>query len=455
MASTFTTDKLHSAIKNHKMLEDNKSILVGFSGGADSTLLLYLLSQIDGITVAAAHLNHGIRGDEAYRDEFFCRRYCEENNITLFVQRSDVPSEAKRLGMTVEEAARKVRYDFFEALCSEHGYDLIATAHNADDNLETVLFHMVRGTALEGLCGIPPKRDGIIRPLIYYSKSEVLDACRELKIPYVTDSTNDDNKYTRNRIRNTVIPHLKSLNPSLCDSVTSMIDSLTKDRDYLTERSKEFTFDYGRAALSVLDDAILSRTIICELKRKGISPEKVHVKAISDAIRSDSAHKTVSVEGAEVICDRDLIYVGKSAPNEAFSFPFAKGVTVIDDNSALLILDSDDLPTKEIESMKNIYSFSIQATIKSDRINDGVVIRSRMNGDKYRINGMTKKVKKLIQSLKLPKSFTDNIPFIADGEDILYIPFFRPSDGCESSADSKGVRVIYFYNTSLEQEKRK
>ena len=154
MPSSFDKTKYLDTVSRYGMLKEGTSVLVGFSGGADSSLLLSLLSQTDGITVAAAHLNHGIRGEEALRDEYFCRRFCDENKITLYVKRVDVPKLAADGGLGIEEAARNARYEFFNDVCAEHGYDVIATAHNADDNLETVLFHLVRGTGLDGLCGI-------------------------------------------------------------------------------------------------------------------------------------------------------------------------------------------------------------------------------------------------------------------------------------------------------------
>ena len=174
MASSFDKTKYLDTVSRYGMLKEGMSVLVGFSGGADSALLLSLLSQTDGITVAAAHLNHCIRGEEAIRDEYFCRRFCDENRITLYTKRVDVPKLAHESGLGIEEAARSARYEFFNDVCLEHGYDVIATAHNADDNLETVLLHLVRGTGLDGLCGIPPKRENIIRPLILYSKQDTV-----------------------------------------------------------------------------------------------------------------------------------------------------------------------------------------------------------------------------------------------------------------------------------------
>ena len=169
--------KYQTALSSFSMLKGLKSVLVGFSGGADSTLLLTLLAKESGIRVAAAHLNHGIRGEEALRDENFCIDYCKKLGIDIYVKHSDIPDIAKTHGLTVEEAARNERYKFFNEILNKQGYDCIATAHNADDNAETMIFNLVRGASLSGLCGIPPKRGRFIRPLLFCERREIEEYC--------------------------------------------------------------------------------------------------------------------------------------------------------------------------------------------------------------------------------------------------------------------------------------
>ncbi len=451
MKTEFSKTKYLGTVSKYGMLPEGSCVLVGFSGGADSSLLLTLLSETDGITVAAAHLNHGIRGEEALRDEYFCRRFCDENNITLYVKRADIPTEAVRLGIGLEEAARQARYSFFDEICREHGYDLIATAHNADDNLETVLFHLARGTGLDGLCGIPPVRGNIIRPLILYSKEEIIEGCKEYSIPFVSDSTNFDNAYTRNLIRNTVIPKLKLINPSLCDSISGSVELLSTDRDYLNSESSGYSFSDGRCALSVLPRPILSRVIISEMKKAGIQPERERISEIMMAIRSRSAHVALSVNGYSFVCDRDLLYFVSQKPNTEFCIPLAYGLNIIDGNSALLLYRDNDECSKDINKLKNIYKLSIQAELNSAKINDNAVIRSRRDGDIYRLNGMTRKVKKLIQSLKLPMLYTSRLPFIECDGEIIYIPHFPPCDSAKTIGENT-AHIVFFSNYLHNQE---
>lgn len=211
-------------------------ILVGFSGGADSTALLDRLSRLPGYSVAAVHVNHGIRGEEAIRDREFCRGFCRDRGIPFFCLDADVPA-MRRQGESLETAARRVRYGYFAAVMGEQDYPLLAVAHNADDNLETVLFRICRGTGLRGLCGIPPVRafgsGYLVRPLLGVSREEILRYLGERELSYVTDSTNEETDAARNRLRLTVIPALRAATGDPVAGVTRMTRLLAADSRYL------------------------------------------------------------------------------------------------------------------------------------------------------------------------------------------------------------------------------
>ena len=200
-------DTVKRTISDYMMLETGENVLVALSGGADSAALLLSLREL-GYPVRAFHLNHCLRGAESDRDEAFCRRLCEKLGVELTVERVDIAAAAG--DSAVEETARRIRYARLEH--AAHGVK-IAVAHNADDNLETMLFHLVRGTGAKGLTGIPPVRGRIIRPLIEVERREIEAFLRERGQDFVTDSTNADTAYTRNRLRQEVVPVLRELNP--------------------------------------------------------------------------------------------------------------------------------------------------------------------------------------------------------------------------------------------------
>ena len=197
--------KVLAAIEDYGMLGKGSTVTVALSGGADSVALLYCLLELKeqfSLNIRAAHLNHNLRGDESLRDANFVADLCKKLNVDLSLKSADVSSVAKETGESIELAARRVRYDFL----NEVSGGIIATAHTASDSFETMLFNLSRGTAIKGLSGIPPKRDNLIRPLIYCTRADVEEYCKQNNISFVTDSSNLSDDYTRNKIRHNVVP---------------------------------------------------------------------------------------------------------------------------------------------------------------------------------------------------------------------------------------------------------
>ncbi len=250
------------------------TVILAYSGGADSTCLLHHLHAWcgkNGVTLAAAHVNHQIRGADADRDEEFCRTTCGKLQIPLFVLRKDVPALAKETGRGLEETARAVRYAFFDEvsakLTGSPAKAVIATAHNADDHLETVLFHLLRGSGTRGLSGIDPLRNGrYVRPLLMDSGTDIRAWCARYDIPYVTDATNADTDYTRNFIRHNIVPELEKICDDPRRSVLRMATLLRQDDDYFDGLVREYvpdgTFSIERAVLNSLHPAVASRLLL-------------------------------------------------------------------------------------------------------------------------------------------------------------------------------------------------
>ena len=226
------------------------AVAVGFSGGADSVALLALLAErakSDGFPLLALHIHHGIRGAEADRDEAFCRAFAARLGVDFCAVRVDVPAWAKEHGMGSEEAARELRYRCFAQVMEERKIPLLATAHHADDNAETVLFRLARGTGLGGLCGIPavrnleqPEGGFVVRPLLPYTKEEILAFCRARGLDFVTDSTNREPCCARNILRLEVLPALERAVPNAAATMVRTTALLRQDADCLDSLAAEW-----------------------------------------------------------------------------------------------------------------------------------------------------------------------------------------------------------------------
>ncbi len=232
------SDEIHQFISDNELISSGDSILIACSGGADSVALLrilYGLSDDLEFELAVAHLNHQIR-PEAEEDHELVRILTGELSLKFHSRSIDVPAYAESNGMTLEEAAREVRYDFLSEVADEYGYDKIAVGHNFDDKIETVLFNFIRGTGLTGLSGIPPKRDRIIRPLLPVTKRTIREWLKYRGHVYMEDTSNRDIRYTRNRIRNRLLPYLKKyFNPQIEQSIDRLSNIVAEMDDYINE----------------------------------------------------------------------------------------------------------------------------------------------------------------------------------------------------------------------------
>ena len=228
---------------DESLIPPGSRVLCAVSGGADSMCLLQLLwSQREtlGITVAAAHYEHGIRGEESLRDACFVEDFCRRRDIPFYLGQGNVPEKAREQGLGLEDCARRLRYAFLETTAREQGWVLIATAHNADDQAETLLLRLARGSGTQGLAGIPRRRGNIIRPLLDWTREEILAVLDEEQIPHVEDSSNRDERYARNLVRSRVVPVLRQLNPRLAQAAARTARVLERDEDCLCGLAEDF-----------------------------------------------------------------------------------------------------------------------------------------------------------------------------------------------------------------------
>lgn len=434
-------------------------VLAAFSGGADSSCLLLLLRDwclAHGIELTAAHVNHMIRGEEADRDETFCRERCRELGIPLSVLREDVPARAKERGMGLEECAREVRYAYFDELTGGRG--LIATGHNATDNLETVLFRMLRGTGLRGLCGIPPVRDGrFLRPLIRDGGESIRRWCAENGVPYVTDGTNLEPGCGRNVLRLRVLPEMRRLFPDPEAAVSRMTELLSEDEDLLEDLAEEVlprgSTSLSREILVGLAPAEASRVLRNMAEAAGGKvPEAIHIRAALSMAREGGSGSLSLPGGIRCVLDRGTVRMERDTRDVDGSFQrepveipgdFPGGVVFEDGFCRLLCIPGDAaFPSIELNSEENIYKSSISVSLCFDKIAFACRVRGRLPGDVIRFGGMTRRVKTLFSDRKLPAGIRASLPLIEDGEGLLWIPGFPPRDGVLWKGDGRRLTFI-------------
>ena len=418
-------------------------VYVAYSGGADSAALLTLMHEYAAqrhIPLTAIHVHHGIRGAEADRDASACQAFCDARGIPLVIRRADVPALAKEWSVGIEEAARRVRYDVFEELIRGKDGAFVATAHSADDHLETVLFHMIRGAGTAGMCGIPALRGKYIRPLLGCSSSEIRDFCQSEGISFVEDSTNGDEAYTRNFIRHEIVPALRKITPAPEKAVHRMSELLREDASYLHEEAVRALGDHAKdthvscSDLAPLHNAILSRAcgILYENAAGGTGDLTAgHVRDLCDLVRGGQC-ASLSLPGkitARVYNGELSFFLDEDVPavDKDFYFPLTEGEHLFPEYGfGICFLGNEG---KNIPFDKNIYKLAICTSLPFDTIQGKAFVRFRQPGDRYRFGGMTRSVKKLLNEAKIPPDKRATLPVICDDAGILWIPGFPVRDG--------------------------
>ncbi|MBO4432557.1 MAG: tRNA lysidine(34) synthetase TilS [Clostridia bacterium] len=413
-------------------LESAKTLAVALSGGADSVALLHAMLELKdeyGLNLFAAHFNHKLRGEEAERDEQFVKDFCEKLNVELVCGEGDVLSFSKEKKISTELAARQLRYEFLEKLSC----DLIATAHTASDNLETVIFNLARGSGLGGLCGIPVKRDRYIRPLIFCTRAQIEDYCKENGLEFVTDSTNLSDDYTRNRIRHKIVPLLKEINPSVENGVTNTSLELNFDRDYLDKTAEE---EYKKIItgtgldvknLGTLHPSLSGRVLrlFC-LYKTGITPDYKHTNDLFGVAVASGGR--CSLEGG-------------------FFAERQKGILKIERlNATTEFKVNIERKNNLIKKDKKINNLLLKNLLDCDKIVGEMKVRTRKAGDKIRIagRGCTKTLKQLYNENAIPQNVRKNLPVIADDSGVVWVCGIGVAERAAASVDSEFIYEISY-----------
>ena len=428
----------------HAMLPAGTSVLVGFSGGADSVCLLSVLREIAeerNLRVGAVHLNHRLRGDAADRDERFCRAFCESRGIPFYAVSRDVAAYAEERKLGTEEAAREVRYAVFNEIADRYGYEKIATAHNADDQLETLLFRLARGTGIAGLRGIPPVRGRFLRPMLRVGKEEILRYLTENGLTHVTDETNADPAYTRNYIRSELVPRMKKVNAGALRAAADLSECAAEDEAFLASLAAEHSLSEGAEKLASLPDPVLRRVIRREAEEKGMSLSFSDTAEAMRVVRSTEARTSAPMPGRnEFRKDRGTLSFGGASPLKwEGTLGTAEGTPAVLyslNREAAVFYAPEPLSPEAlsiIKDLKNIYKLSMQAHSDSAKIGGTITLGSRLPGGIYRFGGMTRSVKKLFSDRKFTALLRDSLPVFTDADGILWIPGFPPREEGDSA----------------------
>lgn len=423
--------------REYAMLAPGNHILCAVSGGADSVCLLHWLkgqAAEKGFTLTAAHFNHRLRGAESDRDAAFVEKLCREWKVPCVVGTGDVSREAQRRGAGIEETARALRYDFLERTAEKLGADLIATAHNANDNVETMLLHLIRGSGLQGLTGIRPRRGKLIRPFLTTTRAEILAYLKEHQLSHVEDSTNADTAYARNRLRHQVIPLLEELNPALIQRLSDTVGYLRADNDYLTAqamaavRGAEPTVTGGLVlpadAIARSPDPIAVRAVSALLGRLGEHQYRsAHLLSVVDLARS--GHPSGSVDLPHGLTARrayGLLVLEPSAAESGWTpVPLnVPGETPLPQLGWKLVCRPARAPAEPPTDPFVCY-------LDPAALAGPLTVRPRETGDAITLPGRPRKsVKKLLIDAKVPRVDREKLPVVADAAGPVWLGGFGP-----------------------------
>ncbi len=416
-------NKVLSTIEKYALIENGDSIIVALSGGADSVTLLDILNSLKekfNLTLYAAHLNHNLRGEEAERDENFCKILCKKYNIELFVKSLDIAALSKAQKIGEELCGRNERYKFFAELSARLGAK-VATAHTASDNAETLIYNITRGTSFKGLGAITPKRDNIIRPLIECTRQQIEAYCKAQKLEYVTDSSNLSDDYTRNLIRHRVIPCLNSINPQFESSALRLSESSRELAQYINRQSVELLnrskleFGYSCGVMSDCDIIVLKNALalLCA-DIDGYTPESRHIYLMLNIIKNGGA---VNLTGKVRAVSKQGIFRITPTENDCVNNNGGKNFEIELSGSMRFSYNG-----KTYFVSKNNSDKENKNSVSSDLLNKNAVFRTRREGDRftYLRRNITKPLRKVLNEAKIPSELRDKLLVLAVDNDILW-----------------------------------
>lgn len=452
-------EKVLKTIEENNMIEKGDKIIVGVSGGPDSMCLLHILKSISKeycIEVVAAHINHCLRGEEAEKDEEYVKDFCRKNNLKFYSAKIDINKLAKEKNLSCETAGREARYSFFKKVMKDINGTKVALAHNANDQCETILMRIMRGTGIEGLAGIKPIRDNIyIRPLINITRDEIEEYCASNDLNPRIDKTNLETIYTRNKIRLELIPYIrKNFNEDIVSAINRLAINVDIDSDYIEFMAEKSFKQYSivkKDRIIILKNAfnehraIVTRMIrygICGIKGNLYNYEKIHIDQVIELQKNETGKELLLPGAIKVVNNYGDIHIFKHLPDnhitEDNEYILTLGDNYIGDKMRVKLELIDNNNALKLGEWKNIKYFDF------DKINGNIVLRYRRDGDKFIPLGMngSKKLKDFFIDLKIPKEERNKIPLICFNKDIAWVVGYRISENFKVQKTTKNILKI-------------
>lgn len=451
--------KVQTFLEQEQLLQTGQWVILALSGGADSVALLSVCKELQDeydLHLLAAHVNHGIRGEEADQDEAFCQSFCRQLNVDLRVLHADIPALAKQTGVSEETCGRKVRYQFFQDLAEElmatgvpKQQIRIATAHTAQDAVETMLFHLARGTGLTGLCGIPAARGNIIRPLLTCTRADIEAYLQERHLPHREDSTNQDISYARNRIRHQVLPALEACNDGALRNILRCMELLQQDEAYLEEQAdllRTYAKVEGKEAyyadrLSAAHPAVLNRVLASVLTE--VCGQNLTAGHIAQAATLLTTGGQMQIPTGAYVRVRDnefcvLRQLPDTHPVSDFAVTGAEEVTLPVGTFRYRVFPNPDRGLRP-----NAAAPGYACRLDFDKIGP-FTLRNRRPGDRFTpaFRNVTKSLKSLFNEAGIPPKDRSGILLMESGGEIVWIQGFGPSESARVRTETETIMEI-------------
>ncbi len=422
-------DRLKQYIRDNDLIKDSDRILVAFSGGPDSVALAFLLNKL-GYDIALAHFNFKLRGKDSDEDESFARHFAKELGVEIFVNSENTVEYARQNKLSVETAARQLRYTWFSDLSRGKGFSKIATAHNADDNVETILFNISRGTGLRGLAGIPVKNGNIIRPLLFAYKHEILDFCKENNLGFRIDKTNFETEFTRNRIRHLIIPKFEEINPRFKNNVNRMAVNVRQALDFLQDsiNAQLQSLMHTKGELLMIDkQRLLANRHYAFLLYEILSPlgfSADDIRNVAENLTSQPGKQFLSRD-YHLVIDRDFLIIEPLREKKPVEVRVDKETEELSFPGFRLRFSEKKADEVKLPAGENVFVFDM------DKIHFPLTIRSWRFGDWFIPLGMKgkKKLSDFFVDQKISRVEKDSILVMQDATGkIMWVVGYRIDD---------------------------